>query len=208
MKKNDLNKTLTVLLIIFCTSLSISQTRLNYPKGIYKNVDEFMNKKPSVELKYKHYKHWDVTRLSIERKQTREIGDIFGFSDGENFYKKNMTTEHFNPRSIFTPLFQIEGILIYENNVTTYTAVNAVPMARKLSVITVIEKVSLKHIFFKFNKVKKLVKKDEKLFKEFKLDEDKYHKIFYYFVKYIKLNPHDNWQIAKKTGVISTKPVR
>ena len=85
------------LLSFFCVK---SQTQINktFESGIYTNFSDFKNNKPSIkligEIKPDDYKYGNLLDkkvmtyyfLKISKEESKKIGEIFGFSDGVNFY--------------------------------------------------------------------------------------------------------------------------
>lgn len=93
------------ILVIFIISLSFN-CFAQYPilndsiknRGIYRSFNEFKNNKPSITLNYNIkvssetiFGNWGKEKinfysLDISKEQSKEIGAVYGFSDGTNFY--------------------------------------------------------------------------------------------------------------------------
>ncbi|MDY8136602.1 hypothetical protein [Aquimarina sp. 2201CG5-10] len=92
--------------------------RSGLKKGIYKNFEEFKNNSPSIELDYNVLKTekktagifakemTDFYYLDINKKSAKEIGRVFGFSDGKNIY-----INEFNPKLRSDVLFMKIGFI-------------------------------------------------------------------------------------------------
>ncbi len=118
--KNNYTFLATLFVIIGLGSVK-AQNLLNtnsstLKKGIYKNFEEFKNNSPSMDLEYTILSKQKDTGgvlnrlitngktsfyyLDISKEQTKEIGKIYGFSDGKNVY-----INEFNPKLKPSTLF-------------------------------------------------------------------------------------------------------
>ncbi len=73
--------------------------------GIYKTFDEFKNNNPSIPLKHKiiaknniFFTNWGketITTYSVDmpKDESRDLGNVYGFCDGFNFYVINFTQD-------------------------------------------------------------------------------------------------------------------
>ena len=93
-----LYKTLLIILFISCSFFSGAQESVMYKSGIYKTFEEFQSNSPSISLDYNiidvPINLWvngskeiqNQYFLKIKKTDSKEIGKIFGFSDGHDFY--------------------------------------------------------------------------------------------------------------------------
>ena len=88
-------------IILFLSFTCASQNCIKKP-GIYKTYTEFKNNSPSIELigtiksqnidigsPFSGPEIFTEYLLKIKKDESKKIGEIFGFSDGENFYVGN-----------------------------------------------------------------------------------------------------------------------
>lgn len=85
------------LLSFFCVS-SQAQTNRTWQAGIYKSFSEFEQNTPSVKLNWEvkldsvkygnlgNRKFMNTYLLAIPKVESKNIGEVFGFSDGTHFY--------------------------------------------------------------------------------------------------------------------------
>lgn len=169
---------LFILLIPFFT---LSQNREIAP-GIYKTFEEFKNNRPSVEffgrvksqdLKYGYLgsrKVFTEYLLKIPKEKSKEIGDVFGFCDGKDFYIA--TYPHHIYDYAFTPVEFISKDIVYFESLDN-------------GYLKYILRMDTGEIRYLTNyRIKKILKSKPVLLKEFKNQSNKSDHIKDYLIKF------------------------
>lgn len=203
------------ILIIFIISLSFN-CFAQYPilndsiknRGIYKDFNEFKNNKPSIPLNYNIkvssetiFGNWGKEKinfysLDISKQQSKELGAVYGFSDGVSFYITANKDQ--KPRSEFPhePSFYKLSVLakypymeiLIDNGMTT-SQNGGIFIAKSTA------RINLAVLFFETGVVKELTKSVLKeiladkpeLLEKFKKQENKNAFLKKYLIDYLKL---------------------
>lgn len=172
--------------------------------GVYKDYNEFKNNNPSIKLEYpiinkqiefSETSSLKVYALDIPKKESREIGNVFGFCDGKRIFM--VSSEGIMPDDLHKFVFyKIEYLLKYaifdavQNNVEfTMTGTNgAMQMGNtnqtKSTFIFDFEKGEI--IKLTKTKLKEILTDKPELLEKFKKQENKNDYLKKYLIDYLK----------------------
>lgn len=185
-------------LILVCSLVKVSAQlpiaeASSYSEGIYLTYEEFVNNAPSMNLSYeiKEKKggyglfglegNIPVYFMKIKRKEAREIGAIFGFSDGKQVYI-NPWMEDLKSSVRFYPVEFIRGFCYMEYLFTT--RINNSSLNDKKTMV--IDLKSQKAIGLDKNSMREILAKYPNLLEAFENESRKNTKLKEYFIKYLE----------------------
>ena len=178
-------KTLLKTIILIFTFILNGQTEISKP-GIYKSFYEFKTNNPSVEfageIKSQAFNLGNKTYfteylLKITKEESKKIGNVFGFSDGTNFY---IGTELHNiyDFSFYKLEFIGKKILYFESLKS-----GKYGLVKDKNILTM-DSGEIKYMTN--SRMKKLLKDKPTLYKKFKAQSNKYDYIKEYIIEYQK----------------------
>lgn len=167
--------------------------------GIYLNFEEFKQNKPSIKLSnpiiYKQVKYGGLGSsnsktayaIDIQKNEGREIGDVFGFCDGKNFYFiASEYTDIYFPNKIHNfNFYKVE----YVGKLCFYDAVqNSGPNSGTIATLaTVVIDINTGEInLLSKSYLKQLLIEKPELLEKFKKQENKYDHLKEYLKEYLK----------------------
>lgn len=193
------------MILLFCScilmQMAYSQNlvidnNITLKKGIYKTYEEFKNNSPSVPLEneiksvrliMESLLYNDIVyHMEIDKDKAKEIGDVWGFCDGEFVYI-NMQFKVMTIKKVFKPGSQFDKIL-YLGRYCYFISVQPIPNSVNLGhYFYALEFNTGKEIAINKDALKKIISKDEGLLKDYKNEKflDKNSDDTY--IKYLRL---------------------
>ena len=169
--------------------------------GIYKTFAEFRDNKPSQKLEYKIVHEtkdyftgpWNdgvsltSYRLDIPKEQGRDLGVIFGFSDGKRFFVINSeNTDIWSPNyahnSNFNKLEYVGRFCVYD--AVDFATVQGATIPKE--VVKIIDMSNGKMSVLTVARMKKMLADKPEILKRFKEQSEKYYHIKKYIIEYLK----------------------
>lgn len=181
-------KILLKIIILLLSFIVSGQNEI--PKaGIYKNFQEFKENNPSIaftgriksqDLKYGNLGNRKVFTeylLKITKGESKKIGNVFGFSDGTNFYI-GAESHNIYDFSFFKLEFVGKKFLYFESLKS-----GKYGLVRDKNIL-IMKSGEIRYLTN--SRMKKLLKDKPKLYEEFKAQKNRYDYIKEYIIKYQK----------------------
>lgn len=177
-------------------------------------MGEVRDNSPSFELKYSvekkikkighvlDAKETVYYRLSIKKRESKEMGEVIGFSDGNNLYLSPQEVDPGYRESLFSPLERInDSIYVLEHH---YTVASYTHSYTGGSSPTIIPSAGTGHTFYVVNLkgsiatltqeyVSELLLVDDKLSSEFEKEKDKEGLLLLYLIKLLDDGKNSDW---------------
>lgn len=179
-------RTLILVLILSHAFITFAQIKVP-PRGIYKTFTAFKQNSPSVKfvgtldsIQAAYGNAWDkkyltTYLLSMSKTDSKEIGSVFGFSDGTNFYIGS------EPHNIYDfPFFKLN---LLGDQYHYFERVTSGPYgATRACLILMMERGTI--TVLTANRLKSILKDNKELYDRFKAQKDKYNYFQQYLTEY------------------------
>ncbi|RTY91361.1 hypothetical protein [Flavobacterium sp. GT3R68] len=200
-------KKLSLLLFLLSSISVLAQSQYPVMKdsiinpGIYRTFAEFRNNKPTILLNHKiisdevSYGGFGSSNsltayaIDIPKKEGREIGEVFGFSDGKNFYFiASEYTDIYFPNKIHNfNFYKVESVgkYCYYDAIQNSGPNSGTIPTRRINVLNMdlgeIKLLSKSYL-------KELLSEKPELLERFKKQENKYQHLKEYLIEFLKVN--------------------
>ncbi|MEW7280671.1 hypothetical protein ABW636_18940 [Aquimarina sp. 2201CG1-2-11] len=191
-----------ILIFVFLANFCLNAQTLiiddlsNLKKGIYKNYEEFKYNKPSLKLDYeilaKNKKYGPINnreivtfyRLDVTKEQSKSIGPIYGFCDGEHIYIKGYYRVQLKPKTNFSQLDFVGEYCLYEGvgSSSINTGNGNIAMSNRIYMVLNLNNRQVSVLSKRV--LKKIISDDPELLMEFKKRKKKHKILKEYFLKY------------------------
>ncbi|GEM_PF-2425380 len=189
---------LVLLLFSLNYNSTLAQTPIlnavnNYKPGIYKSFEEFVNNAPSLPFDYsisekkRGYGALNMGgsvvyhRIGISKKKGKEIGTVYGFSDGQFIYLSPFEPE-LGPKTEFSKIKYLAPVSYYEDrDCNIVNGSRACSLSRRLISLTngEIGRLTKKGL-------REILSIEPDLLEKFNNDPDRNKKLFAYYVSFME----------------------